>query len=443
MHPASIDGDPDSAQEGSPEPQLSQEDAQPSSELKAESPSHEAPASDYDEASAADAASGDESASADDDVSPVQKQLNLTPRTIVLAKVKGYRAWPAMVLAENILPDNIRQMKPKSVKLAKKKGPVISVPVRFFSDDTYIWMKSCDLKLLPKAEIDAFLDKRAGVKKHDALIDAYRLAQDPPDMVEFNLWGSAGPPAAELDEQPRKKLKLSIKLKKAPTKSKAKKPEAFRDNGSVNYVDDFEEESESSDDMEGYDSDWGLDGPEYSYEDGDYLFEDKGEQQEFATLFPRAAELATTLAEYNDQLAGIHTKVSLRLLVGDIASQKEVVKHLRDLEKLLSLGKMPLIAFTKSVLYRVLLLSMHRPKEDFPFDDVRRAIGRTLDRVPLQTCELKPEDLVVPTQEATPLPEEDSPLHDTNGDTETTAGPSSTAGDVTTAMPGAEPIKAE
>ncbi|EGV66657.1 hypothetical protein CANTEDRAFT_112378, partial [Yamadazyma tenuis ATCC 10573] len=58
-----------------------------------------------------------------------------SPTSIVLAKVKGYPPWPAMVLDEMILPDHILARRPKTVKLPPKRknqGPVLILPVRFF-----------------------------------------------------------------------------------------------------------------------------------------------------------------------------------------------------------------------------------------------------------------------------------------------------------------------
>lgn len=368
----------------------------------------DAPADDAGDASTTDKPIGD--------VPELQKKLNLEPTRIVLAKVKGYRAWPAMVLAEDILPENIQKMKPKLVKLAKKASPVIAVPVRFFSDDTYIWIKSSDLKVLSKEEIDTFLEKRANAKKHDLLIDAYKLAQNPPDMFEFNMWGSAGQPdmpddLEDLDdsESPKKKLKLSIKLKNPGKGSKKAKPKPKaapkkEDDGGIVYYDDWE----LSDDevlLEEYDSDWGIDEPDFNYEYGDYIFEDKSEQQEFVDSFPRAADLADTLAYYTDLLADIHNKVSPALLLGEISNEKQIVKELRELDKLVLLGEMPLIAFTKLLLFRVLVMTLHRPKETFEFAAIRNAITRTLNKLSLEPCVLTMEDLVVETQESTPVPE--------------------------------------
>lgn len=372
----------------------------------------------------------------------LQKQLNLEPTTIVLAKVKGYRAWPAMVLDEKILPENIQKMRPKSIKLARKqKGPVIVVPVRFFSDDTYIWIKSCDLKVLPAAEIDDFLLKRANAKKHDTLIDAYKLAQNPPDMLEFNKWGSQGPPefteSAEEEEeeededededdleseQPKKKvLKLSIKLKKssrskAPTKPANSKPALKPTRGQsqrqkteeIAKKEEVLEEQEpiSNDSQEGFDSDWGIDDEEHDLEGGNYIFDDEQEQKEFIEQFPRAADLSLTLEQFQTTFADIHREISPVLLEGEIDNEKKMVTKLRELERLLASSETPIIAFTKSPLFRVLLLTVHKPQERFPHPAIRNAIGRVLEQLNLHTCEITEEDMVIKTKDNTPLPSE-------------------------------------
>ncbi|SGZ53731.1 CIC11C00000003843 [Sungouiella intermedia] len=411
-----------------------------------------------------------------DDPDTLQEQLGLLPTTIVLAKVKGYRAWPAMVLAYEILPENIKSMRPKSVKQAKKqKQPVIVVPVRFFSDDTYIWIKSADLKLLSLEEIKAFLDKRANAKKHDTLIDAYKLAQDPPEMAEFNRWGSAGPPPEvpdttedifeedeemedeneedevdedDIDEPPRKKLKLKISMKKKPKKSgvnsktskasakskaakstskskatakskassKATKSKAAKskekltsDDDDPGYADyeEFERElDESSMDSEPeYDSDWGVGEEDFDFETGDYIFDDENEQKEFSAEFPRAKELSSTLTFYNKQLLSKYRTIAPVLLDEVEMNEKTLLTELREVEKLIKLGEVPKVAFSKSRLFRVLLLSAHKPQENFPYRVVRGEIDKILKLMPLNACSLTLEDLVVPTPEETPAPE--------------------------------------
>ena len=89
------------------------------------------------------------------------------PTSIVLAKVKGYPAWPAMVLDESLLPEHIsNKTKIENQSLQHQfhlplhnsieKKPSIIVPVRFFSDDTYIWINTNDLKPLTKQMIQDY-----------------------------------------------------------------------------------------------------------------------------------------------------------------------------------------------------------------------------------------------------------------------------------------------
>lgn len=380
----------------------------------------------------ADASPQKKSVSYSDDPNELQSQLGLDPTTIVLAKVKGYRAWPAMVLAYDILPENIKSMRPKSVKQAKKlKTPLIVVPVRFFSDDTYIWIKSADLKLLGQQEIDDFLAKRANAKKHDILIDAYKLAQNPPDMEEFNRWGSAGPAPdipdntddifddddEDIDEgPPQKKLKLKISVKKGKTSTKKKgtKPKAKaaakpktknteEDPGYANY-EEFEREldEESSQSDPEYDSDWGVGEEDFDFDTGDYVFEDEEEQRDFSVDFPKASELSKTLQYYNKQLQNKHRKIAPMLLLDENLNEKELLSELRDVDKLIASGEVPKVAFTKSKLFRALLVTMHKPQEKFLHRVVRGEIEKILKRVSLSACKLNMDDLVVPTPEETP-----------------------------------------
>lgn len=358
----------------------------------------------------------------------LQSQLGLDPTTIVLAKVKGYRAWPAMVLDFQILPENIKNMRPKLVKQGKKqKVPLIVVPVRFFADDTYIWIKLADLKLLGRPEIDEFLAKRANAKKHDILIDAYRLAQHPPDMEEFNKWGSAGPPPdvpettedifdEEDEEPPQKKLKLKISVKK-PTqkttkpKAKAATPKKTKnteeDPGFADY-EEFErelDESSTQSDPE-YDSDWGVGEEDFDFETGDYLFENEDEQRQFSLEFPKARELSTSLQHYNKILLATHKLLAPMLLLEEKYNEKEVLAQLKEIDGLVSSGEVPKVAFTKSKLFRALVLTAHKPKEFFSHDKVREKIEDILARVSLSACQLTVEDLVVATPEETPAPGE-------------------------------------
>lgn len=348
----------------------------------------------------------------------LQTQLGLEPTAIVLAKVKGYPAWPAMVLQDDLLPDNIQQLKPKSVKQTKKGPPIVAVPVRFFADNTYIWIKSVDLKPLDKDAIAAFLHKRS--RKTDPLVQAYTLAQDPPDMAEFIRWGSQGPPSelpesADDDDEPpqppKKKLKLKFSTKKndksgtkskTSTKSRSKatpkpkaapKPQATEDDGD-GFADYAEFEKELDQEDSSSDSDWGLDDEPYDYDEGDYVFEDKDEQKRFVYDFPSAAGLAKTLQYYTKHLASIHRQISPGLLAADF-SEKQVVNEVREVAKLLSRNELPPVVLTRSRLFRTLLLVLHKPKEKFPLRAVRGAIQDLMGKLKLTPCEVTLEDLVV------------------------------------------------
>ncbi|KAM9907317.1 hypothetical protein OXX79_001023 [Metschnikowia pulcherrima] len=363
----------------------------------------------------------------------LQKKMGLQPTAIVLAKVKGYRAWPAMVLDENILPENIRKMKPKSIKLTRKMPrPVIIVPVRFFSDDTYIWIKSCDLKILSPKEIEDFLLKRINSKK-DTLIDAYKLAQNPPDMGEFNKWGSQGPPEftdspdeeddeLEAEKPPKKVLKLSLKLKKPAPASRAKssgKPpstskvaparvtssKAYQ-NGLQKDLSGLEDDEPDSDSLEGFDSDWGLEDSDNDMESGNYIFDNQQEQKKFNETFPRAAYLSAFLEQFQSIFKDIHKAISPQLISGEIGNEKQILAKLRETERLLASANTPLVAFTKSALFRVLLLALHKPKDRFDYPAIREAIERIFNQMNLSACEITEEDMVIKTKDNTPLPTE-------------------------------------
>ncbi|RKP31010.1 hypothetical protein METBISCDRAFT_15038 [Metschnikowia bicuspidata] len=325
----------------------------------------------------------------------LQASLGLLPHTIVLAKVKGYPPWPAMVLEEEILPENVRRIKPKTVRAEKKHSrPAINLPVQFFSDKTYIWIKSSDLKILTPDDIDEFLAKRARLKKNDLLVDAYRLAKAPPDML-----ASAEPDA--------RRLKLSIKLngtkKTAKGDKSTKNTKKSAKNRSIKeapkYLDEDEpdyeydsDESVRSADPEEYDSDWDFDDEIYDYAEGNYIFDDKDEQEHFVNEFPRAAELAAELEEYNEAIARIHDKIAPVLVEENVDDERLVVNQLRNLEKYLGTPGMPLVAFTKSPLYRVLLLTLHRPKELYPYESVRKAVKRLFQMLSLDPCLLTAEE---------------------------------------------------
>ncbi|GAA6034486.1 hypothetical protein JCM8097_005353 [Rhodosporidiobolus ruineniae] len=87
---------------------------------------------------------------------------------VVLAKVKGFPAWPAQVLEHDKAPVKVLKEKPK--------GKNINL-VQFFPTGDYSWSASRDLSLLTQKEISAYLSSTN--KKKGDLLEGYRIAQDP------------------------------------------------------------------------------------------------------------------------------------------------------------------------------------------------------------------------------------------------------------------------
>lgn len=361
---------------------------------------------------------------------------HLVPTSIVLAKVKGFPPWPAMVLEETLLPANIIAMKPRSVRQTKKPkraakvGPIVSAPVRFFSDDTYIWIKNTDLKALSSDEISKYLDKfknnQLKKRKDNKLLRAYELAANPPDVETFVRWGSKGQPEAvpvatdegpeyepealdELDEDEEEDEEEEEddeeeeedygnkrkKQKRAPAKKVAFKLKATKKKAVV------KKEKKPAHDPDPYDSDWGLDGPEYNYEEGNYIFDDEKEQLKFNELFPAAAAVGDRLARAQGQLKKLEKELVGPLLeISDETSssqQDEIFKDLRKLGKTLKTFPKALVA--KSALYKVLLLVVHRPLETFPSAKIHREVARVLHETSdLVAVEITVEDLEEPKE---------------------------------------------
>lgn len=318
------------------------------------------------------------------------------PKAIVLAKVKGYPSWPAMVLDETYLPLNIIAKKPKSQ--ARMKTNTV-VPIRFFSDDTYIWIKQADIKLLPAEDIDKALDKFANssrklTRKDRLLQDAFGLARDPPDMVSFVRWGSQGEPegyvegeeALEAEEEEEEVVVVQPVKKKQRTKAGAKskaKPKARGKPGPKPKakpapkpkVEEEEEAFENESELE-IDSDWGFDEKDdYDYEAGNYIFDDEKEQVEFNNNFPRAVELTQDYNTHQQQFNKINITLSTLLLEPDL-NVKEIEQNMTKLVTILK--TLPKTIFLKSYLYRVLILVLHKPIEHFSNKLIRTKISKIL-----------------------------------------------------------------
>ncbi|CAI5760216.1 unnamed protein product [Candida verbasci] len=275
------------------------------------------------------------------------------PTTIVLAKVKGYPAWPAMVLDEELLPEHISSKKPKSRKAASN-----FLPVRFFSDDTYIWINITDVKLLAPEMIDAhFVESSTKRRKDNLLENAFELAKEPPEMELFIQYGSrAAPPDEEevapiLDEEDVIVAKPARKKAKVEKKPAEKKPVEKKLSA---------KEKQRLQDLKiwaGYDSDWGLDDfNQYDFENGNYIFDNEEEQNEiFNNIdFDNLDKLTTKFAKIEEKLIS-------KILKDGIYSEndKEVILYQLHLLNTL-LKELPRSIINKSKLLRVLILNQRR-----------------------------------------------------------------------------------
>ncbi|KAM0749053.1 hypothetical protein T439DRAFT_358184 [Meredithblackwellia eburnea MCA 4105] len=92
---------------------------------------------------------------------------------VVLAKVKGYPAWPGHIINNDEAPSGVRKERPP-----KSKGQYL---VQFFPTGDYTWAYSRDISTLAPREIEAYLT--SGSKKKGDLLDGYQIAQDPTAWV--------------------------------------------------------------------------------------------------------------------------------------------------------------------------------------------------------------------------------------------------------------------
>ncbi|SCU91260.1 LAMI_0E05270g1_1 [Lachancea mirantina] len=153
------------------------------------------------------------------------------PTDVVLAKVKGFPAWPAMIIPEEIVPENVLKGRPGKpakeldaseteesdkdisnyivhsdfLKFRKNRIVHLSYCVKFFFDDSYIWVKPQDFKPLLPEECAKWLENIR--RKPKRLVAAFEMAKRGPggiDVWEFVEYGSQGKPDEEeyVEEEP-------------------------------------------------------------------------------------------------------------------------------------------------------------------------------------------------------------------------------------------------
>ncbi|RLV92515.1 ISWI one complex protein 4 [Spathaspora sp. JA1] len=351
------------------------------------------------------------------------------PTTIVLAKVKGYPAWPAMVLDEAALPDHILAKRPKTKSTAttttaisansspKKKSnvaPALILPVRFFSDDTYIWINSHDIKLLSRDSIEEYFSSSSKKRRRDNLLEtAYQLASDPPDMELFIKYGSrAAPPEEEEEEEqvqnvqeaqkpPRKKPGPKPKPKPEPKprgkpgpKPKEKKPDPKK-------LAAEKKKQEEKKLLAEYDSDWGLEDLNvYDLKTGDYIFETEQKQESFFDQIPDATTIQNDLTKISNKFQKLEDKLVELLLSENDINQDVIIGQLSLLENMLN--QLPKTVIYKSKLLRVLILTKRKPAEIFGHDQIKQKIDKILKKLDLAVRENTESELNSESKLATP-----------------------------------------
>lgn len=300
------------------------------------------------------------------------------PATLVLAKVKGYSAWPAMVLEETILPENIKRKKPKK---STKRKLTRFMPVRFFSDDTYIWMNELDLKLLTPELIAEYFEVASRKRRRDTLLEkAYQLALDPPNMEVFASLGSKEEDENDVDgdlymddideylgEESQKKrgrkAKVDLKADALNNLKQLKKMELLKKKS--------EAEKLEASLLAEYDDDWGVDGIDgYDYASGNYVFKDDKIELD-------SVELGKSLAKFQQKFNFYYNKL-LNQLINTEVNAEETEKTLGHLQIVLSNKQFPKTILTKSKLLRLLILTLRKPDEKFPYPTVKQKISDIL-----------------------------------------------------------------
>lgn len=131
------------------------------------------------------------------------------PGTIVLAKLKSFPPWPAIIIPDDLVPQKILKSKPKRPssssagnRRSKRKTTAAATAageefkvwcVRFLKDDTYMWASVKELELLTEEKIQKTLENwKSGKTKQ--LKSAYEMALNPPDVEDFIIYGSDGKP---------------------------------------------------------------------------------------------------------------------------------------------------------------------------------------------------------------------------------------------------------
>lgn len=323
------------------------------------------------------------------------------PESIVLAKVKGYPAWPAMVLDADLLPPHILNKRPKN----KQHEPTPNIlPIKFFSDDTYIWIKSGDIKPLSKDDIATHFVQSSQKRRKDTVLDqAFKLANDPLDMEIFIKYGSKGmPDATEIDgddgDDGDNELEENVVVKTpARKKQKAAAPKLTSDKKSP-----AEAKKEAERELLAqYDSDWGLqDINRYSIKEGNYIFDSLEEQKTVFAKIPDTHEFSELYEKPIEKFKKIEDDVLVQLLA-ETPNTEELNRQLTLFLGLIN--KVPRSVITKSKLLRALILDQrkHCSHEDQGQLEFKVKSSKILKRLGIEVRENTEEELEVKSEAST------------------------------------------
>ncbi|KAI0694270.1 hypothetical protein BC835DRAFT_1350247 [Cytidiella melzeri] len=122
------------------------------------------------------------------------KEQTYEIRDVVLAKVRGFPAWPGMVVDPDSVPSGVAKERPNA---KSKKGQWYCI--RFFPAGDYAWMVPKDMSKLQQHEIQAYIDEP--FKRSGELLAGYKIALDPKKWEEEREAAQAAAAEAEADAE--------------------------------------------------------------------------------------------------------------------------------------------------------------------------------------------------------------------------------------------------
>ncbi|KGK37836.1 hypothetical protein JL09_g3012, partial [Pichia kudriavzevii] len=118
------------------------------------------------------------------------------PKQLVLAKIKGFPDWPAIIVPIESIPAKLSSSRYQRQIDAYLKNDVC---VKFYFDDQYSWTKLTNLKPLSLDMVEAFLLQDHGGRRKKRIVEAFEKVKEVP-VDEFLKWGSWGEPKPVVED---------------------------------------------------------------------------------------------------------------------------------------------------------------------------------------------------------------------------------------------------